>query len=64
MPAEDLAERRFVPEIANKLWVAGISYLPAWEGFEYLAFVLDAYSRGSWGGRWPLICIRSWLRTP
>lgn len=25
--------------------MADISYLPTWEGFEYLAFVLDAYSR-------------------
>lgn len=45
VPAQDLVERRFVPEAVNKLWVADISYLPTWEGFEYLAFVLDAYSR-------------------
>ncbi len=45
VPAEDLVERKFVPEAANKLWVADISYVPTWEGFDYLAFVLDAYSR-------------------
>jgi putative transposase len=45
VPAEDLVERKFVPEAANKLWVADISYVPTWEGFDYLAFILDAYSR-------------------
>ncbi len=45
VPAEDLVERQFVPEAANKLWVADITYLPTWEGFDHLAFVLDAYSR-------------------
>jgi putative transposase len=44
-PAEDLVERDFVPEAANRLWVADISYVPTWEGFDYLAFTLDAYSR-------------------
>jgi len=45
VPAVDLVERKFVSEAANKLWVADISYVPTWEGFDYLAFVLDAYSR-------------------
>ena len=34
-----------MPEAANKLWVADISYVLTREGFDYLAFVLDAYSR-------------------
>jgi putative transposase len=45
VPAPDLVERNFAPEATNKLWVADISYLPTQEGFDYLAFVLDAYSR-------------------
>lgn len=45
VPAPDLVERQFVAEAANKLWVADISYVPTWEGFDYLAFILDAYSR-------------------
>lgn len=45
VPASDLVERDFSPEAANTLWVADISYLPTREGFDYLAFVLDAYSR-------------------
>lgn len=43
--ASDLVERQFSASETNRLWVADISYLPTWEGFEYLAFVLDAYSR-------------------
>ena len=45
VPARDLVERQFMPEAVNKLWVADISYVPTWEGFDYLSFVLDAYSR-------------------
>lgn len=45
VPAEDLVERDFDPQAPDRLWVADISYVPTWEGFEYLAFVLDAYSR-------------------
>jgi len=45
VPAPDLVERKFTPEARDRLWVADISYVPTWEGFDYLAFVLDAYSR-------------------
>ena len=45
VPAPDLIERQFSAEERNRLWVADISYLPTREGFDYLAFVLDAYSR-------------------
>jgi putative transposase len=43
--AADLVEREFTPEAPNRLWVADITYLGSWEGWTYLAFVLDAYSR-------------------
>lgn len=43
--APDLVERHFTPEAPNRLWVADITYLRSWEGWMYLAFVLDAYSR-------------------
>ena len=45
VPAEDLVERDFSPRAFDRLWVADISYVSTWEGFDYLAFVLDAYSR-------------------
>lgn len=41
----DLVERNFAPEAPDRLWVADITYLGSWEGWLYLAFVLDAYSR-------------------
>ncbi len=45
VPAPDLVERDFTPDAKDRLWVADISYVPTWEGFDYLAFILDAYSR-------------------
>lgn len=45
--APDLVERNFTPAslVPDRLWVADITYLGSWEGWTYLAFVLDAYSR-------------------
>jgi putative transposase len=47
IPAPDLVERNFVAmaPAPNKLWTADITYLPTDEGFLYLAFILDVYSR-------------------
>ena len=45
IPAPDLVERNFMAAAPNKLWTADITYLPTDEGFLYLAFVLDVYSR-------------------
>jgi putative transposase len=44
-PAPDLVKRNFTPEAPNNLWVADITYVRTWEGWLYLAFVLDTYSR-------------------
>jgi putative transposase len=43
--APDRVERNFTTTAANQLWVADISYLRSWEGFVYLAVVVDAFSR-------------------
>jgi putative transposase len=43
--APDLVERKFEADGPNKLWVADITYVPTWEGFLYLAIVLDVWSR-------------------
>jgi putative transposase len=43
--APDLVERNFVAMAPNKLWTADITHLPTDEGFLYLAFILDVYSR-------------------
>lgn len=41
----DLVERRFVAERPNALWLADITYASTWEGWLYVAFILDVYSR-------------------
>ena len=44
-PAPDLVMRNFTPEAPDRLWVADITYVRTWEGWLYLSFVLDTYSR-------------------
>jgi putative transposase len=43
--APDLVERNFSPDRANRLWTADITYIRTWQGFIYLATVVDCYSR-------------------
>ena len=43
--AKNLVQRHFEAEGPNRLWVADISYIATWEGFLYLAVVLDVFSR-------------------
>ena len=44
--APDLVERRFGDVTGpNQLWFADITYVTTWEGFLYVAIVLDAFSR-------------------
>jgi putative transposase len=45
VPAPDLVNRSFVARRPDELWVADITYLPTWQGFLYLAAVIDAFSR-------------------
>ena len=44
-PAPDLLRRDFVAGQPNRVWLADITYIPTWEDFLYLAFILDTYSR-------------------
>lgn len=41
----DLVDRRFVADRPNQLWVADITYVSTWEGWLYVAFMLDVHSR-------------------
>src|SRR4029453_2310273 len=45
IPAPDLVRRNFCATAPNRLWTADITYLSTAEGFLYLAFILDVYSR-------------------
>ena len=48
---QDLVERSFVATAPNRLWVADLTYVSAWTGFVYAAFIVDAFSRGIVGWR-------------
>ena len=43
--ARDLVKRDFTARRANQLWVADLTYVRTWQGFAYLAFILDVHSR-------------------
>jgi putative transposase len=43
--APDRVERDFDPIDVNRLWCADITYVRTWEGWLYLASVMDCYSR-------------------
>ena len=45
VPAEDLVKRKFAATREDRIWAADITYVATREGFLYLAFVLDVYSR-------------------
>lgn len=41
----DLADRQFVADRPNALWVTDLTYVPTWAGVAYVCFIIDAYSR-------------------
>lgn len=43
--AENILDRRFDPDRPNVAWVADITYIPTRSGWQYLAGVMDLYSR-------------------
>jgi len=43
--ARDLLRRDFTATSPNEKWVADLTYIRTWNGFVYLAFILDCYSR-------------------
>ena len=44
-PTPNLVERRFAVDHLNQLWVGDITYVPTWEGWLYVAVLVDACSR-------------------
>jgi len=43
--ADNLLDRKFDPAMPNKFWVSDITYVRTYEGFLYVATVLDLFSR-------------------
>jgi len=45
VPAPDLIGRDFTAEAANQRWCGDITYVKTWDGWAYVATVIDLYSR-------------------
>jgi putative transposase len=43
--APDLVRRRFAASAPDELWVADITYIPTWEGWLFLAAVMDIFTK-------------------
>lgn len=41
----DLVNRAFKADRPNQLWVADFTFVSTWQGFAYVAFIIDVYSR-------------------
>jgi len=47
----DLVRREFSASRPNQLWVADLTYVATWQGFVYVAFVIDVFARHIVGWR-------------
>ena len=47
----DLVQRQFQATRPNQLWVADFTYVATWNGFVYVAFVIDVFARRVIGWR-------------
>lgn len=47
----DKVNRQFRAPAPNRLWVSDFTYVATWQGFVYVAFVIDAYARRIVGWR-------------
>lgn len=41
----DRVNRPFKAPVPNRLWVSDFTYVATWQGFVYVAFVIDAFAR-------------------
>jgi len=48
---EDHVRRDFTADAPNQLWVADFTYVATWQGFVYVAFVVDVFARRIVGWR-------------
>jgi len=42
---QDRVNRQFQAERPNQLWVADFTYVSTWQGFVYVAFIIDVFAR-------------------
>lgn len=48
---QDLVNRQFQVDRPNRLWVADFTYVSTWQGWLYVAFVIDAFANRIVGWR-------------
>ena len=41
----DRVNRQFKADRPNQLWVSDFTYVSTWQGWQYVAFVIDVYAR-------------------
>ncbi len=59
----DAVKRQWDTGALNAVWIGDITYLRTWEGWLYLATVIDAHSRRVIGGRSRITCAPTSSRT-
>ena len=47
----DRVKRQFTAERANQLWVSDFTYVSTWQGWVYVAFIIDVFARSIVGWR-------------
>ena len=47
----DRVNRQFKADRSNQLWVSDFTYVSTWQGWQYVAFVIDVYARRIVGWR-------------
>jgi putative transposase len=47
----DRVNRQFKADRPNQLWVSDFTYVSTWQGWQYVAFVIDVYARRILGWR-------------
>jgi putative transposase len=47
----DLVHRQFKADRPNQLWVSDFAYVSTWQGWQYVAFVIDVFARRIVGWR-------------
>ena len=62
--APDLVKRNFTATRPDQLWLADFTYVRTWQGWAYLAVVLDVYTRRIVAGSSPRTCVRASSVTP
>lgn len=61
---QDLVRRHFEADRPNRLWVADFTYISTWQGWLYVAFIIDAYAKRivGWHASSSMTTTSFWMR--